>query len=200
MTTMETDRLVDDYLRRLEAAGAHLERSRRAELVAEIREHIETALREEDEAGEAAVRNVLERLGPPEEIAEAAEPLPAEAPKARGGALEMVAVLALLVPFIGWLVGSVLVVVSQAWSRRDKLVGLTLALLPVFLPLLVVVSGSHPADSTAVPAGEPLQTQFEAAGDDGGTADAVILALALLAGLPSALSLGWRLRRHPASA
>ena len=96
--------------------------------------------------------------------------------------------------------GSVLVVVSQAWSRRDKLVGLTLALLPVLLPLLVVVSGSDAADSTAVPAGEPLQTHFEAVGDDGGTADAVILAFGLVAGLPSALYLGWRLRRHPASA
>ena len=49
-----------------------------AELVAEIRGHIETALREEEAAGEAAVRNVLDRLGPPEEIVEAAEPPPAE--------------------------------------------------------------------------------------------------------------------------
>jgi hypothetical protein len=40
MTTMETHRLVDDYLRRLEEAAAHLQRTRRAELVAEIREHI----------------------------------------------------------------------------------------------------------------------------------------------------------------
>ena len=40
MTTMQTDRLVDDYLSRLEEAAAHLQRSRRAELLAEIREHI----------------------------------------------------------------------------------------------------------------------------------------------------------------
>ena len=53
-----------------------MQRSRRAELIAEIREHIEAALREEDAASEVAVRNVLERLGPPEEIVEAAEPEP----------------------------------------------------------------------------------------------------------------------------
>ena len=71
MTTMRRDPLVDDYLRRLEAAAAALPRERRAELVGEIEEHVEAAL---DEAGddEAAVRNVLERLGSPEEIAAAA--------------------------------------------------------------------------------------------------------------------------------
>jgi hypothetical protein len=35
---METEHLVDDYVRRLEAAAAGLPPSRRAELVAEIRE------------------------------------------------------------------------------------------------------------------------------------------------------------------
>jgi hypothetical protein len=45
MIAVETDRLVDEYLRRLEAAAAELPRDRRAELVAVIREHIENALR-----------------------------------------------------------------------------------------------------------------------------------------------------------
>ena len=121
MATMETDRLVDDYLQRLEDAAAHLQRSRRAELIAEIRGHIEAALREEDAAGEVAVRNVLERLGPPEEIVEAAGPPPADtAPSQK---LEIVALVALLVPFLGWVVGVVLVAVSRAWTNRDKLIG-----------------------------------------------------------------------------
>ena len=100
MTTMQTDRLVDDYLSRLEEAAAHLQRSRRAELIAEIREHIEAALREEEAAGEVAVRNVLERLGPPEEIVEAAEPQP-EARQQPTGKLEVAAMVTLVVPFIG---------------------------------------------------------------------------------------------------
>ena len=92
MTTMQTDRLVDDYLSRLEAAAAHPQRSRRAELIAEIREHIEAALREEDAAGEVAVRNVLERLGPPEEIVEAAEPAPEAEQRRSPRRYELVAV------------------------------------------------------------------------------------------------------------
>jgi hypothetical protein len=66
--------LVRDYLGRLHAAGWGLAPARRDELVAEVREHIEEALRAERSAGrhgEAVVRNVLERLGPPEEIVRA---------------------------------------------------------------------------------------------------------------------------------
>lgn len=46
MTTVHTNKLVEDYLRRLEHAAAPLTRSRRAELVGEIREHIDDALLE----------------------------------------------------------------------------------------------------------------------------------------------------------
>ena len=92
-----TNRLVQDYLRRLEQAAAPLPRSRRAELVAEIREHIDDALLEAGAADEVAVRNVLERLGPPEEIvAAAATPT---GPTGRAGRLEIGALIALAVPF-----------------------------------------------------------------------------------------------------
>jgi len=65
MTTVHTNKFVEDYLRRLEQAAAPLARARRAELVAEIREHIDDALLEAGAADEVAVRNVLERLGRP---------------------------------------------------------------------------------------------------------------------------------------
>jgi hypothetical protein len=66
--------LVRDYLGRLHAAGWGLAPARRDELVAEVSEHIGEALRAEHAAGnhgEAVVRNVLDRLGPPEEIVRA---------------------------------------------------------------------------------------------------------------------------------
>jgi hypothetical protein len=165
--------------------------------VAEIREHIETALREEDAAGEAAVRNVLERLGPPEEIVDAAEPAPAES-DARTGKLEIAALITLVVPFIGWLFGIVLALVSQAWSRRDKAVGIVLVLVPVFVPLLILVAGSESGSNSPVPAGgSPTGLPEARGGDDTSVAEILAFAAIFLAGLPSALYLGWRLRRHP---
>lgn len=199
MITMDTDRLVDDYLRRLESAAAHLQRSRRAELVSEIREHIETALREEDAAGEAAVRNVLERLGPPEEIVEAAEPPPGES-AARTGKLEIAALIALVVPVIGWLFGIVLVLVSEAWSRRDKAVGITLALAGVLLPFLSFAVGSESAGvSPVLVDGSPAGLPEAGGGDSTSVVEIVALFVIVFAGLPSALYLGWRLRRHPSA-
>ncbi len=149
---METDRLVDEYLARLDAAAAHMQRARRTELVAEIREHIETALREEEAASEAAVRNVLERLGPPEEIVEAAEPVSSAADgHGRAGKLEVAALILLVVPLVGWIVGVVLVVVSRAWSNREKLIGVALALLPALVPLLVLTAGAESGGTVSAP-------------------------------------------------
>jgi hypothetical protein len=200
MITMDTDRLIDDYLHRLEAAAAHLQRSRREELVAEIRDHIEAALREEDAVDEVAVRNILERLGPPEEIVDATEQ-PTEG-SGDPGRLETAALIALVIPFVGWIVGIVLVFISRAWSRREKFIGMGLGLLPAILPFVwaVAQSGSHPASSSQVPAGPggggPLTDP--GSGDSGVGIVLAVLAIAiyLLAGVPSAVYLGLRLRRH----
>ena len=67
-----TDRqqqLVDDYLRRLERAAYALPPDRRAELVLEIKGHIDEAMASAPgQTDEAWTRTVLERLGTPEEI------------------------------------------------------------------------------------------------------------------------------------
>lgn len=65
---MDVDALVHDYLSRLEAAASPLPLPRRVELAAEVREHIEAALAEAGRTDEVTVRNILERLGSPEEI------------------------------------------------------------------------------------------------------------------------------------
>jgi hypothetical protein len=195
MHTMETDRLIDDYLRRLEDAAAHMQRARRDELVAEIRGHIEAALRQELAAGEAAVRNVLDRLGPPEEIVEAAEP-PAPHGDQRAGKLEIVALIALIVPFIGWLIGTVLVFASRIWSRRDKLIGALLLLLPILIfSLGFVAAGPSGSEESAPPGvtGGPVGEKVE---DSSFAPEGLVL---FVAGLPSALYLAWQLRRDPAA-
>jgi hypothetical protein len=194
MDTMETDRLIDDYLSRLEQAAAHMQQARRTELVTEIRGHIDTALRQEQAAGEAAVRNVLERLGPPEDIVDAAEPRPPE-PVRRTGPLEIAALIALIVPFIGWLIGTVLVLASRIWTGRDKLVGVALLFLPLVVFGLGFTAASGPnGGEESVPTADtrPVGEKEEAPGAPG----PVELAL-LVAGLPSAMYLGWQLRRDP---
>ena len=64
--------LVEDYLGRLDRAATTLPPDRRAELVAEIGEHIAAALEAGDPTSEAQVRTVLDRLGQPDEIVAAA--------------------------------------------------------------------------------------------------------------------------------
>ena len=131
MSTTTVDRLVAEYLERLQAAAATLPPEQRYELVDEIGGHITSARAAGAAADEAAVRTLLDRLGPPEEIVAAAReddaapaPLPARPP---GTGLELSAVLLLTVGsfllVIGWLVGFVLLWVSRRWTTREKLLG-----------------------------------------------------------------------------
>jgi len=82
----------------------------------------------------------------------------------------------LVVPFIGWLFGIAMVLISKAWSNREKTIGTALALLAVapFAALAIVDSSSEGTTST-----------FEV----------LLFALWVIGGLPSALYLGLRLRR-----
>jgi HAAS len=106
------DKLIDRYLR---------------DLRAEIQDHIDSALAETHPRDEASVRNVLERLGDPSEIAdEARERMGIAKPKA--GFREIAAVILLpiggiLIPVIGWIIGLLLLWSSPVWTSRDKWIG-----------------------------------------------------------------------------
>lgn len=121
------DRHVDQYVKRLDAELADLPRARRRELVQEISEHIAEARADLETQSEAEIRTLLDRLGDPADIAhEARERFGVRPRKPR--ALEIAALVMLLVggivlPIVGWLVGVVLLWISDAWSTRDKLLG-----------------------------------------------------------------------------
>jgi uncharacterized membrane protein len=147
------DPLVADYLVRLEFAARSLPADRRRELSGDVREHIDAALGEEGSRDPVTVRNVLERLGTPEEIV-AAEvgPAPAApagdaiaAPRDRGwGTLEVAAILlimpgAIVLPLIGPIIGITLMWLSTAWSTRVKIVVTVIAGLLVVLPVALVL-------------------------------------------------------------
>jgi hypothetical protein len=129
--------LVEDYLRRLDAAAAGLAPDRREDLLSGIREHIDAAIASDEVTDEASLRALLDRLGEPEEIvasaAEPGDPMPWAPPAAPpvfyrrpGIALELTAVLLLtigsLLFVVGWLAGVVLVWSSRRWTLIEKLV------------------------------------------------------------------------------
>jgi hypothetical protein len=60
---------VGEYLRRLQHLMSDISDERRDEILSEIEEHINERLSEVPDAGNAELRNVLERLGDPEDIA-----------------------------------------------------------------------------------------------------------------------------------
>jgi hypothetical protein len=158
---VDAEALVHDYLGRLDAAAGSLPPSRRAELTGEVRQHIEMALAEAGGRDEVTVRNVLDRLGPPDEIVEAERETDGPAPRwppgqqaaARPGwgGTEIAAILLLTVggiflPIIGPLLGLIFVWASTQWTSRQKLIGtaivVVLALLPIILLLGVRAGGT----------------------------------------------------------
>jgi hypothetical protein len=132
-----SDPLVDDYLRRLDAAAAGLAPDRREDLLSGIREHIDEAIASGQAGDEASLRALLDRLGEPDEIvASAAEPgdappwSPPQGPQVYyrrpGTGLEVAAALLLtigsLLFVVGWLAGIVMVWSSRRWTLLEKLV------------------------------------------------------------------------------
>ncbi len=202
MKQLGTDSLVDDYLSRLRVALQDVPRDRRQELVDEIREHIEAARSELDPENEAAMRSLLDRIGDPADIA-------AEARERFGiylvqvGLKEVAAVVLLpiggvVLPFLGWVVGVILLWVSKAWNLRDKLIGTLLLpgglLIPVFL--LLAVSSTEVCVSGPGVSGSGVQTCTQSGGDVWGVLAMVVLFLIPIA---SAIYLAIRLHRVRAS-
>jgi hypothetical protein len=69
MTRTDLDGLIDNYLRRLDAALSRLPVIRRVQLVSEIAEHLDEARSELANQTEIEVRQLLDRVGRPEDIA-----------------------------------------------------------------------------------------------------------------------------------
>jgi hypothetical protein len=122
MTAPHADQLIDGYVARLSAAAGDLPKSARQELIDDMRSHIAEARAREPEETDAAVMNILDRLGEPATVvADARERLGIRlAQPYRPGVLEIAAVI--LVPFL-WPIGVILLWISPAWNWRDKLIG-----------------------------------------------------------------------------
>jgi hypothetical protein len=166
-----TDPLVDDYLHRLDAAASALPTHRRDELVSEIRDHLQEALRQSATSDEVAVRNLLERLGPPDEIVNAAaDPTPPDQLSAPVRETNGSAVVSVLLGVL-WLagIGSVLALVFGYRARREiknsegsqkgstlATVGIVLGWVGVAMLLIVVLGGLGLVAGSAGPGGTPV--------------------------------------------
>ncbi len=124
----------------------------RAEIVLEVKAHFEDARGELTDPTEAQLRNIVERLGPPAEIAaEARERLGVQAPasvpgtppvamapqRSAAGPLEILAVVFWV---LWWPVGILLMALSPRWSRRDKAIAVTVEF--GFIAVLIGVSST----------------------------------------------------------
>jgi uncharacterized membrane protein len=178
-----TDSLVTDYLRRLEQASADLPAAEREELLDQIRGHLADACADERVADPTYLRQVLDDLGTPHEVAAAArEQAPGSGAATSSIIREDVAVVLLTIGWllggVGWLVGVFLAWTSSRWSRTEKVIA-TVLVGPIMLGFLI----SHDLMAHDAFSGTPA------------VAD-VLAVVALLAGLVGSLYLGAMLRRR----
>lgn len=140
----KADRLVDDYLERLDGELAGLPRARRRELREEIAGHIAEARAALPAESEADVRTLLDRLGEPADIAAEARGRPVL--RGRSRLFDVVALVLLLVGgfllLVGWFVGVVMLWASDTWTTRQKLLGTLVVPGGLVLPLGLLTMAS----------------------------------------------------------
>jgi hypothetical protein len=113
--------LVEDYLRRLEAAAGKLPRSRRKELMSETQGYLDQAIKPDASAIE--IKGMLGALGTPEQLVAEDRPKPKPEPDGlEGSAITLLAVGGLFIG-IGWFFGVYLLWRSRVFSLVDKLIG-----------------------------------------------------------------------------
>ena len=153
---MDPEAEIRDYLDALDVAAAPLDLERRAELVAEIREHIDLALGEAGGRDEATVRDVLSRLGSPEEIvtaemggagsvedgvsaSEQASGSSRRALSVESRALLWLTIGAIVLPFVGPAIGLWVAAGSMRWSLTQKRTAVLIFLVLSTMPFVLLV-------------------------------------------------------------
>ena len=192
--TTEVDAMILRYLQDLEGELRDLPANRRQELLDEVGEHIAAARAALDPETEAGVRTVLERLGDPADIAaEARERFGVQRPPARPATpwLEVIAIVLLVIPFAGWVVGVVLVWLSRLWTTRDKLIGTLGGMSWVLAGLGTVMTSAGGSRAVGSAPLGPSETSLMAV---------VLVAAPFVLPVVAAIYLGFRLRGRGAAA
>jgi hypothetical protein len=120
-----TDELIRDYLDDLDRELAGLPRAERREVMEDISAHIGELRADLPTESEANVRELLDRVGEPADIAADARERFGIQPRNRTW-VEVTALMLLSIgsfTIVGWFVGVVLLWISEVWRTRDKLLG-----------------------------------------------------------------------------
>ena len=170
---------------------------RRHEIVAEVEEHIAESLAEIPDPTDADIRNVLDRVGEPEDIAAEARERFGASPARRRWTDVAAVILLLLGGFtvVGWFVGVVFLWISDVWNVRDKLVGTLIV--PGGLAATLAVAFVLPSGGTSCPVGSPLAACTDTPSPLG-PFEIVLVTLFVTAPILTSIYLGVRLRRRSA--
>jgi hypothetical protein len=195
MTAANRHPVVERYLEELRQALSEVPPRRRAELVAEIEEHLaETA---PPGSSEAAVAEAIDRLGDPEEIAAAERErtgtyAPYEPSWTDWLAIPLLLFGGVLIPVFGWFVGVVLLWTSKIWTVRDKLWGTLLLPGGLLIGIGLLLAGADVETCTTVGGKQTCTGGISAAGRG---ALILLLVVCVVAPIVTAVRLGRKLRR-----
>lgn len=151
---------VQSYLDELDQALRDVPYGRRQEITRDIRAHIDAGLADAPQQTPTVIATLLDQLGTPAEIAEAArEELPPVRPRiAARDVFAMVLLLigGFIVPLLGWILGAAMLWTSTAWRTKDKLIATLLVpgglLTPGLLLVLLLRSSSSCGPASTAPA------------------------------------------------
>jgi hypothetical protein len=140
----EADKLVQRYLAQLDMALQGVDTTRREEILAEVREHIEEGRTGLDPDDAASVRTLLDRVGDPAAIAaEAGAPPPGS--RRWDAWAPWLIIFGPVASGLGWIAGVLILWTSPAWSRRDQLIATFVplaGLVALFFGLVAALRGS----------------------------------------------------------
>jgi HAAS len=129
----EADKLVRRYLAQLDAALRGIDASRREEILADVRGHIEEGRTGLDPDDAASVRTLLDRVGDPAAIADEAGAPPPGSRRWDAWAPWLI-IFGPVASGLGWIAGMLILWTSPTWSRRDQLIA-------TFVPPAGLVAG-----------------------------------------------------------
>ena len=148
MNQSSPEHLIHQYLEQVERELQDRPPAERAEIRDDLYFHIVEAVGEPASASEADVRNALDRLGHPQDVAfelRGRAPEAAEEPRSETvsgdktpGALE---VAAIILTALFWPIGVLLAWISQRWLTRDKVIATGVPFLATLMLGVIVLGG-----------------------------------------------------------